>query len=65
VAPHPVNLVKTAEKRTVTEEEHEDFHLVAGAWLDDGPGEDTGRPFSQIIKEKYPESSKKRTGGGK
>jgi hypothetical protein len=52
---------KAAEKRRVTEEEHEDF-----SWrLDHGllTGGNIGRSFSQIIKEKYPESSKKRTGG--
>jgi hypothetical protein len=52
-----------AEKRRVTEDEHEDFirRLEHGLMT----GEDIGRPFSQIIKEKYPESSKKRTGGSK
>jgi len=55
--------MKAAEKRAVTEEEHRTFiqrldHCLA-------TGEDIGRPFSQIIKERYPKSSKKRTGGSK
>jgi len=58
-----VTLAKAAEKRRVTEEEHEDFirRLEHGLMS----GEDIGRSFSQIIKEKFPESSKKRTGGSK
>jgi hypothetical protein len=58
-----VTSVKAAEKRRVTEEEHEDFirRLEHGLMT----GEGIGRSFSQIIKEKYPESSKKRTGGSK
>jgi hypothetical protein len=30
-----------------------------------GTGEDIGMPFSQIIKNKYPDSSKKRKRGGR
>jgi hypothetical protein len=60
---HKVTPVKAAEKHRVTEEEHEDFirRLEHGLIT----GEDIGRSFSQIIKDKYPESSKKRTGGSK
>jgi hypothetical protein len=58
-----VTPVKAVEKRRVTEEEHENFirRLEQGLMA----GEDIGRSFSQIIKDKYPESSKKRTGGSK
>jgi hypothetical protein len=54
---------RAAEKRRVTEEEHGVFIQ----WLEHClmTGEDLGRPFSQIIKERYPESSKKRTGSSK
>ena len=56
-----VTRLKAAEKRRVTEDEHEDFirRLEHGLMT----GEIIGRSFTQIIKEKYPESSKKRTGG--
>jgi len=56
-----VTPVKAAEKRRVTEKEHKDFIRRLEHSL--MTGEDIGRPFSQIIKEKYPESSKKCTGG--
>ena len=54
---------KSAEKRRVTEEKHRVFIQ----WLEHRlmTDEDIGRSFSQIIKERYPESSKKRTGGRK
>lgn len=58
-----VTPAKAAEKRRVTKEEYDNF-----IWrLDHGliTGEENERSFSQIIKEKYPESSKKRTGGSK
>jgi hypothetical protein len=48
--------VKAAEKRRVTEKEHRKF-----IWrLEHGL---TTRSFTQTMKEKFPESSKKRTGG--
>ena len=58
-----VTPVKAAEKRSVTRQEHRAFiqQLERGLMT----GEDIGKPFCQIIKEKYPESSKKRTGGSK
>ena len=58
---HKVTPVRAAEKRRVTEEAHQDFirRLEHGLVT----GSDIGRPFSQIMKEKYPKSSKKRTGG--
>jgi hypothetical protein len=58
-----VTPVKAAEKRRVTEEAHEDVirRLEHGLMR----GKDIGRPFSKIIKERYPESSEKRTGGNK
>ena len=48
---------KSAEKRRVTQEEHRVFIQ----WLEHRlmTDEDIGRSFSQIIKERYPESSKK------
>jgi len=56
-----VTPVKAAEKRRVTKEEHKAFiwRLKHGLMT----GDDIGRPFCQIIKKKYPESSKKRTSG--
>jgi hypothetical protein len=54
-----VTPAKAAEKRRVTEEEHEDFiRQLEYALI---TGENISRSFSQIIKEKFPESSKKRT----
>jgi hypothetical protein len=54
---------KAAEKRRVTEEEHRVFiQRLEHCLMTD---EDIRRPFSQIIKERYPESSKKRNGGNK
>ena len=61
-----VTPVDAAKKRRETEAEHETFMQRLRHSLE--TGEDTGRGFSQIIKEKYPKSSKKkkrRTGGGK
>ena len=59
----PENKEKAAEKRRVTEEALKDFirHLERCLMTN----EDVGRPFSQIIKDMYPGSSKKRTGGRK
>jgi hypothetical protein len=47
-----------AQKRSATEEAHGEFIRR----LEDGlkMGQDIGKPFSEIIKDKYPESSKKR-----
>jgi len=61
---HKVTPAKAAEKRRVTEETHQDFIRRLENGLMTGSA-DIGRPFSQIIKEKYPKSSKKRTGGSK
>jgi hypothetical protein len=58
-----VTPVKAAEKRRVTEEEHENFIRRLEHGLTTGEG--IGRSFSRIIKDKYPESSKKRTGGSR
>jgi len=58
-----VTPAKAAEKIRVTEEEHGVFIQRLEHCL--MTGENIGRPFSQIIKERYPESSKKRTGGSK
>jgi hypothetical protein len=54
---------KAGAKRRETEKAHDEFRARLEEFLESG--EDMGRPFSQIIKDKYPESSKKRTGGGK
>jgi len=50
---HKVTPVKAAEKRRVTEEAHEDFiqRLEHGLMM----GGHIRRPFSPIIKERYPE----------
>ena len=58
-----VNQVEALEKREATEQVHEDFIR----WMDHGlkTGEGIERGFSEIIKERYPKSSKKRTGGRK
>jgi hypothetical protein len=54
---------KAAEKRRVTEEAHGEFvWRLQHALMTGG---DVGRGFSQIIKERYPTSAKKRTGGSK
>ena len=49
---------KAKEKRSETQRAHEESkeRLLRA-------GRDIGMPLSQIIKEKYPDSSKKRTGG--
>jgi hypothetical protein len=54
-----------AEKRRETEEEHESFIGRMEQALTTGEGIGNLKGFSQIIKEKYPESSKKRTGSSK
>jgi len=58
-----VTPAEAAEKQRVTEEEFVGFirRLRHGLTR----GEDIGKPFSQIIKEKFPGSSKKRAGGSK
>jgi len=48
-----------AQKHRETEEAHEEFIRRLNS------GQDIGKPFSEIIKEKFPESSKKRRGGSK
>jgi hypothetical protein len=55
--------VEAAEKRMATEEEHKGFMRRLRRSL--VTGEDIGKGLSQTIKEWYPESSKKRTGGSK
>jgi hypothetical protein len=60
-----VTPAKAAEKRRVTEEEHERFVRRMEQALTAGEGIGNLKGFSQIIKEKYPKSSKKRTGGSK
>ena len=54
---------RAAQKRRETEDEHERFLPAMDQALRAGQG--IGKVFSQIIKEKFPESSKKRTGGSK
>jgi hypothetical protein len=49
---------KAAEKRRETQEAHVDFMERLERCLK--TGENIGKPFSQIIKEKFPDSSKKR-----
>ena len=58
-----VTQVEALEKREATEQVHEDFIR----WMDHGlkTGEGIERGFSEIIKERYPKSSKKRTSGRK
>jgi hypothetical protein len=60
---HRVTPEEAARKRRVTEEAHDEFMQK----LEDGlkTGQDIGKPFSRIIKDKYPKSSKKRKGSGK
>lgn len=53
---------RAEEKRRETERLHRDFMERLGRSLI--TGEDIGAPFAHIIKQKYPESSKKRTGSG-
>lgn len=52
---------KAAVKRKETQRLHEQFRVRLEEGLE--KHEDIGIPFSQIIKNLYPESSKKRTGG--
>jgi hypothetical protein len=52
-----------AEKRRVTEEEYENFIWRLGHGLVTGDG--VGKPFTEIMKEKFPDSSKKRSGGSR
>ncbi len=54
-----VTLEMAAQKHRETEEAHEEFIRRLNS------GQDIGKPFSEIIKEKFPESSKKRRGGSK
>jgi hypothetical protein len=57
--------VMAAKKRRETEEEHKDFIGQLEHALRTGEGIENLKGFSQIIKEKYPESSKKRKRGSK
>jgi hypothetical protein len=59
---HRVTPEMAAQKRRATEEAHEEFIRKLEYGLK--TGRDIGKPFSRIIKDKYPESSKKRTGSG-
>jgi hypothetical protein len=60
----PTNTPAEAEeKRRVTEDEHRVFVQRLEDCLT--TGEDIGRPFSHIIKERYPKSSKKRASGSR
>jgi hypothetical protein len=54
-----------AEKQRETEEEHERFIGRMEQALRSGEGIGSLKRFSKIIKEKNPESSKKRAGGSK
>ena len=54
-----VTLERANAKRKVTRKAHNEFMARIERFLRTGEG--IGMPFSQIIKEKYPESSKKRT----
>ncbi len=60
---HEVTQEEAAEKRRVTEEEHQMFvqRLEHGLVT----GGDIGPPFFQIMRKIYPKSVKKRTGGHK
>ena len=53
---------RAREKREWTEREHEAFKVRLRECL--RTGEDIGKPFWQIIKEKVPESWKKQRAGG-
>jgi hypothetical protein len=53
---------RAEEKRRETAREHGEFLRRVGRSLT--TGEEIETPFAQIIKRKYPESSKKRTGNG-
>jgi hypothetical protein len=54
---------EAAQKRWATEEAHDEFfrRLEHGLRTE----QDIGKPFSRIIKDRYPKSSKKRKGSGK
>jgi hypothetical protein len=54
---------KAREKRKVAERVHEDFKKRLEHCQE--TGEDIGKTFAQIIKEKYPDSCKKRIGQGR
>ena len=54
---------KAAMKRGETQRLHEQFRVSLERSLE--KREDIGMPFSQVIKNLYPESSKKRTGGSR
>ena len=54
---------RAREKREFTEREHEAFKERLREYL--RTGQDIGKPFWQIIKEKFPESSKKQRAGGR
>ena len=53
---------RAAEKREKTERAHEEFMEMLKEWL--RTGKDIGKPFSQRIKDMFPESSKKQRAGG-
>jgi len=53
---------KADEKRRMTQDTYDEF--IVKLERCSGTGEDIGMPFSQIIKNRYPESSKKRKRGG-
>jgi hypothetical protein len=63
---HPRELKRSAEraeeKRRETAREHGDFMERLERSLT--TGEEIGNPFAHIIKQMYPELSKKRTGSG-
>ena len=52
---------KAEEKRETTQDTHDEFMAMLEGYL--GTGEDIRMSFSQIIKNKYPDSSKKRKRG--
>jgi hypothetical protein len=54
---------EAAQKRRATEEAHDEFFRRLEHGL--RTGQDIGKPFSRIIKDRYPKSSKKRKGSGK
>ena len=57
----PIKRQDAEKKLRVTQEEHRSFIQRLEDCLT--TGEDIGRPFSQIIKDRYPQSSKKSTRG--
>ena len=60
---HKASQTEAEEKIKVTEEMHEEFRLQMELALT--AGENFGLSFSQIMKERFPGSCKKRTGGSK